>query len=100
MFQEIWRERSPNSNQIIHLNGGHLTLDWETIVKDGITEYIRRAEERLLTADEGDERVFVEGMLEVYKSVRTYIARYADAAEKAVRPTVPESDRTRARNLP
>lgn len=83
LFREIWRERSPNSNQIINLNGGHLTLDWETIVKDGITGYISRAEKRLLSAEAGDEAVYVEGMIEVYRSVRNYIARYAVAADEA-----------------
>ena len=65
---------------------GHITFDWNTIIELGINGYIQKAEARLKKAiadgcPESD-LVFLQAMILVYQSYRSYILRYADAAEK------------------
>lgn len=83
IFQDIFRERHPSQNPILTHNNGHITLDWETLVSDGIIGYIRRAESKLAKSTDDTERIFYEGMTEVYRAVQTYIIRYAEVADKA-----------------
>ncbi len=65
---------------------GHMTFDWENIVKIGISGYIKKAQERLERAiAEGADAAslnFLQGMILVYKAYRRYILRYAEAANK------------------
>lgn len=86
-LQRLWDERAPETNPLVVQNSGHLTLDFEPLIKHGIVGYIERCEARLKKAklDREEEKaiVFLEGMLLVYKAILDYIKRYADAAEKA-----------------
>ena len=40
LFSEIFRNRSPWDNPVLCLNAGHITLDFETLVSEGIVGYI------------------------------------------------------------
>lgn len=70
-------------------DGGHITLDWETVLEIGISGYVVRAQEALekrKSAGESPEKIeFLEGMLLVYQAYRRYIERYAEAAEEWIR---------------
>ncbi len=65
---------------------GHITFDWETILKIGISGYIQKAEEKLgkciAEGADKDTLLFLQGMILVYKSFRRYMIRYSEAAEK------------------
>ncbi len=69
-------------------NGGHNTMDWDTLTKIGITGYLKKAE-KLLSEIESDPDaepgllLFRQGMVEVYRAIMRYIERYADAARDA-----------------
>jgi pyruvate-formate lyase len=69
------------------IEGGHITLDWEKIIKTGICGYIKQAEdelERRTTAGEdGRTLVFYMGAVLILKAYRRYILRYAAAARSA-----------------
>lgn len=81
---DVWQRRVKNKNPITRYNGGHLTLDWETLVGIGITGYIERTRKRIERAKEenADTSVinWLEGMRLVYEAIREYIVRYAEAA--------------------
>lgn len=65
---------------------GHMTFDWENVIKLGISGYIQKAEKRLekaLADGEAHESLeFLQGMIMVYKAYRRYILRYAGEANK------------------
>ena len=89
-LEEIWERRVRRKNPVTYWNQGHLTLQWEELVRVGITGYEAAAGERLRRAeregvDEGTLH-FLQGMQLVYRSIRTYIGRYAQAAEQAGMP--------------
>lgn len=86
-FRQIYRDTRPWENPIVSRNGGHITLDFATLVKIGIVGYLEKAQKRLEAARaEGADQntlTFLEGMIECYDAIKLYIARYAEAAEKA-----------------
>lgn len=83
---DIWQRRVYIKNPITHPNQGHLTLDWETLVKEGLPEYLHKAEHRLTLAKQNGEPEktvqFLEGMTLVYDAILNYIRRYGKEAEK------------------
>lgn len=82
-LQAIWQERAHRHKTVItHFNKGHLTLDWETLVKIGISGYLEKTEKRLLEATDEKTRIFLSGMRLTYEAIRHYIARYGEEAEK------------------
>ena len=84
-LENLW-ERNPDYNPIVFPNGGHRTLDWETLLNKGITGYISDVKCHINKAEsDGEEQNtidFLEGMLWVYKGILLYIERYGEAARK------------------
>jgi len=86
------------------VDGGHITLDWETILSIGISGYIEKAEaelEKRIAAGEAKETlIYLRGMILVYKAYRRYMLRYAEAAEAAGLRDAAEVSRNIADNPP
>ncbi|MGI6070204.1 MAG: pyruvate formate lyase family protein [Blautia sp.] len=63
---------------------GHLAMDWEKVLKEGLDGLAKTARERkedpALTSD---QKYFLEGVLLCYEAISTYIERYAKAAAEA-----------------
>ena len=76
-----------NTREHFTVDGGHLTLNWETIFARGLTGLKADAEaerQRLLDADAPREKlIYLEGMSLVYNAYIRFAERYAEAAEKA-----------------
>ena len=87
LLQEIWKRRVSAKNPITYPNTGHLTLDWEELVHIGINGYIEKTKKKLLALQnentDGESLTYLKGMLLVYRAIRRYIERYAQAAEEA-----------------
>ena len=87
-LDKIWAAQ-PNENPIVKFNSGHVTVDSQTLVKDGITGYIVKAEQKIAqTKDEGDKKGilnYLEGIKYTFEAIRDYVERYGAAAEKAER---------------
>lgn len=85
-LDELWK-RDPHTCPVVEVNGGHITLDWVSLLECGLPEYLSRAESRLSLAKEcgesGNAINFLEGMVWIYKAILLYIDRYASAAEEA-----------------
>ncbi len=85
-LNELWL-RHPDTCPIVQNNGGHLTLDWESLIKDGIPAYLEKTERRIALADQNEEGEavlsFLTGMRWVYQGILLYIQRYGEAAKKA-----------------
>ncbi|MGL4736497.1 MAG: pyruvate formate lyase family protein, partial [Cellulosilyticaceae bacterium] len=68
------------------VDGGHITLSWETLLKIGLGGYIQEAKESLarhIQEDAPQEKCdFIQGMILVYQAYQNYIGRYAKAARK------------------
>ena len=86
-LQDIWIAGRNKKHPIVGFNRGHNVFDWETLVRIGITGYIEKTEARLkeLKSEDPERKKvdFVKGMLLVYRAIKTYIERYAKAAEEA-----------------
>ena len=59
---------------------GHLAMDWERIIDEGIGSFRRSAEARLAGETDPDKAVFLEGALLCYGAVSAYIGRLAETA--------------------
>lgn len=85
-LSELWK-RDPHTCPVVEVNGGHITLDWPSLLECGLPEYLRRAEARLSLARENGESEkavdFLEGMVWVYKAILLYIGRYGEVARDA-----------------
>ncbi len=83
-LNELWDKRDPDENPIVIHNPGHITLVLEPIIKDGLVGTIAKCEARIEKAKRDNEpedaRLFLDGMLLVYKAIIMYIGRYGDAA--------------------
>ena len=84
---DVWNRRVYSSkNPITHPNTGHLTLDWEELVRIGLVGYLEKVEKKTAELQAGyadaADLLFLNGMHKVYSAILTYIARYADAAEE------------------
>ena len=64
------------------LNSGHCTFDWATVVEEGLSGLTERAKRALTYAENEDERIFSQSMIEVYGAISAFLHRYAEAAEK------------------
>ncbi|MBQ2735551.1 MAG: hypothetical protein IJF33_06930 [Clostridia bacterium] len=83
---DVWNRRVYSSqNPITHPNTGHLTLDWEELVRLGLVGYVAKTEQKIeevkATSADGQDLLFLDGMHKVYTAILNYIARYAEAAE-------------------
>lgn len=83
---ELW-QREPENNPIVQTNRGHIVLDFEALVNEGLAEKLNRAKARLQKAVEENEDqnaiVFLKGMVAAYEAMLLYIARYGEAARQA-----------------
>ncbi|MBQ6375025.1 MAG: hypothetical protein IJJ45_11155 [Clostridia bacterium] len=59
---------------------GHLAMDWERIIDEGIGSFRRSAQARLEGEKDPDKAVFLNGAILCYDAVSAYIGRLADAA--------------------
>ncbi len=64
---------------------GHLALDWELLMREGIEGFERLAERRLAEGTDERGRRFLEGARLCHRAVSRYIARYAGVAATAGR---------------
>ncbi len=82
-LDKIWAN-DPNNNPIVRFNGGHFTIDCETLVNIGIVGYINKTEQKIkkVQAEGAREDVitYLEGMKLTYEAIRDYIGRYGKAA--------------------
>ncbi|MHC1695988.1 MAG: pyruvate formate lyase family protein [Eubacteriales bacterium] len=71
----------------IMTDGGHITFDWDFLLRNGISGYIKKAEERLTRAlaDGSHPKTldFLQAMILTYKAYRRYMFRYGQAACEA-----------------
>ena len=85
-LKTLW-EREPGQNPIVKNNRGHIVLDFEGLVNEGIVDKLHKAQKRLQLAVDRQEdqkaQVFLQGMIASYESILIYIARYGDAARAA-----------------
>ncbi len=86
-LEKIWETRVKQKNPITRYNQGHLTLDWEQLVKIGIVGYLDKAE-RAIRRAESDKKPqkeldYLVGMKLTYEAIGTYIARYGEQAERS-----------------
>jgi formate C-acetyltransferase len=65
------------------LSSGHCSYDWDALVTLGLPGLRRRAEQSLARKSDPEERVFLEGAIEIYDTLRDFMLRYADAADRA-----------------
>lgn len=76
-----------DSREKFAVDGGHITLNWETIFAKGLTGLKADAEaerQRQLDAGAPNEKlIYLESMSLVYNAYIRFAERYADAAEKA-----------------
>lgn len=76
-----------NAREQFTVDGGHLTLNWETIFARGLTGLKADADaERQRQSDAGapkEKLIYLESMSLVYSAYIRFAERYADAAEKA-----------------
>ena len=68
-------------NKATLYSSGHCTYSWDMVVKEGIPGMRKMAEDRLRSAKNEDERIFLVAILEIYDAITAYMLRYADAAE-------------------
>ena len=61
---------------------GHLALDWESILDNGIGAWKKKAEDRLAGEVNADQKQFLEGALICYDALTCYMERLAAQAEK------------------
>lgn len=71
---------------------GHLTVNLKRIVKEGLSNYMKRAKERLENLDlsepsEAEQKPFLESVLITCDAVIKYAGRYAALAEKQAEET-------------
>ena len=64
---------------------GHLALDWEKLLSDGLEGFIKTAEESKKSKTADDQISFLNGAIISIQAISKYIERYADEAEKAGR---------------
>jgi len=85
-LERLW-QTDPNSCPIVSRNSGHLTPDWEMLIRLGLTGCRTQAETRLRKAEtegEGEKScLFLRGMILIYESILLYIRQYGEAAEQA-----------------
>ena len=68
-------------NKATLYSSGHCTYSWDMVVEEGLPGMRKMAEDRLRSAENEDERVFLTAILEIYDAITAYMLRYADAAE-------------------
>ena len=77
----------PDDNPIVRFNGGHVTIDSETLIRIGVTGYINKASQRMeevkATNPREDVLNYLEGIRITFEAIRDYIERYGKAAEEA-----------------
>ena len=77
----------PNENPIVKFNGGHITIDSETLIKIGVVGYIDKAEQKIKTLkNQGgreDVLIYLEGLKLTFEAIQNYIGRYGKAANEA-----------------
>ncbi len=61
---------------------GHIALDWEIMVSEGLDGFINRANESLKTKSDKNNVEFLGGVKTTIEAIKAYIARYAKEAEK------------------
>ena len=61
---------------------GHLALDWENILDNGIGAWKKKASDRLAGEVNADQKQFLEGALICYDALTCYMERLAAQAEK------------------
>ena len=64
------------------LNSGHCTYSWESTAELGLVGLRERAERKLATVTDEDEKHFLSGMIGVYDALIAYALRYADEARR------------------
>ena len=62
---------------------GHSSYDWEYIVELGVGGMKSRAISRLSTENDDAKRAFLQGAVEVYDAISSYILRFANSAKQA-----------------
>lgn len=68
------------------VDGGHITLRWETLLEIGLGGYVQKAqaslEKHIRENAPQEKRDFIQGMILVYEAYQNYIRRYGEAAHK------------------
>jgi formate C-acetyltransferase len=77
-LRDYWATRSVGGNGGV----GHMSLDWQAIVADGLEGLLARIEAALPGADE-EQRAYLRGMGIACRAVIAWAGRYAEAADAA-----------------
>lgn len=60
---------------------GHLAMDWESLIGEGLLALKKKAEDRLAGASDHNQQVFLKGAVICYDAIIGYIRRYAKEAK-------------------
>ena len=67
-------------NGTIFLSSGHCAYDWDSLIALGLPGLRKRAQTERQRAEDEDERIFFDAMIEIYDAIAAYMHRYAVAA--------------------
>ena len=56
-------------HRTVLFSSGHCTYSWAMVAKEGIAGLRARAEERMTRAENEDQRIFLQGILEIYDAI-------------------------------
>ncbi len=81
-YSDEWRKcRAP-----WFISLGHLALDWESLIGEGLGGLRAKALKRLENETESAKRSFLSGAVQCYEAITEYILSYAQAAKAAGAP--------------
>ena len=81
-LREFWRDKSVGGNSAV----GHLAVDYDRVVRDGLQAIIAEAERPRDDSDPG-RAVYRQAMAIALRGVVEWAGRYAEAADRAARVT-------------
>lgn len=87
IISTIWQNAAnmyatPIPMRFVH-GGTHNIVDFEFVLQHGLDGYMRKIERGLQTAQQSEQRHFLEGMQDVLAGMKNYLGRYVAAIEVA-----------------
>ena len=81
-LQALWKTNW-QENPVFYANGGHYTINTETILRDGLAGRLSAVQKRLQEETDEEKRQFLCGAEEIFAAMVGYVGRYGAAAEAA-----------------
>ena len=99
VFQSFIRHPDAPKRYVM-LSSGHCMYDWDMLVERGLPGLRRDVEERLSKENDGEKRVFLSAILEIYDAISAYLCRYAAQAEELGMEALADRCRRAATEVP